>query len=185
MEAYFVTFRLKFRSNFVPTSFQLRSNFVPSSFQLRPNFVPTSFQLRPNFVPTSFQLRSKPVILHLFNDKSVLDEKLFLSWGDLTDSSNLNRLLEKIQPDEVYNLAAQSHVKVSFEIPEYTAEVDAIGTLRILEAIRILNMTKTVKFYQASTSELYGLIKESPQTELTPFHPRSPYAVAKLYAYWI
>ena len=110
---------------------------------------------------------------------------LFLHYGDLTDSSNLNRLLEKIQPDEIYNLAAQSHVGVSFEVPEYTAEVDAVGTLRFLDAINEVGLRKKTRFYQASTSELYGLVQEVPQTEKTPFYPRSPYAVAKLYAYWI
>jgi GDPmannose 4,6-dehydratase len=114
----------------------------------------------------------------------VLDKKLFLHYGDLVDTSNLNRLLEKIQPDEIYNLAAQSHVKVSFEVPDYTAQVDALGTLRFLDAIREVGLRK-VKFYQASTSELYGKVQEVPQTELTPFYPRSPYAVAKLYGYWI
>jgi len=122
-------------------------------------------------------------IIHLFNDKKILNKKLFLYWGDMTDSSNLNRILEKSNPDEVYNLAAQSHVKVSFDIPEYTAEVDAIGTLRFLDAIKELGL-KT-KFYQASTSELFGKVQEIPQTEKTPFYPRSPYAVAKLYAYWV
>lgn len=111
-------------------------------------------------------------------------ERFFLHYGDVTDSMNVLRLVQEIQPDEIYNLAAQSHVKVSFELPEYTAEVDGLGTLRILEAIHILNLTDKVKFYQASTSELYGLVQEIPQSETTPFHPRSPYAVAKLYAYW-
>ena len=120
---------------------------------------------------------------HLFNDPQILNHKLFLHYGDLTDSSNLNRLLEKIQPDEVYNLAAQSHVKVSFEVPEYTAEVDAIGTLRFLDAIKETGV-KT-RFYQASTSELYGKVREIPQSETTPFYPRSPYAVAKIYGFWI
>lgn len=110
---------------------------------------------------------------------------LFLHYGDLTDSSNLTRLVSDIQPDEVYNLAAQSHVAVSFESPEYTADVDALGTLRLLEAIRFLGLEKKTRFYQASTSELYGLVQETPQRETTPFYPRSPYAVAKLYAYWI
>ena len=113
------------------------------------------------------------------------DSKFYLHYGDLTDSSNLIRLLKKIEPDEVYNLAAQSHVAVSFEAPEYTADVVAIGTLRLLEAIKILEMEKKVRFYQASTSELYGEVQATPQTEKTVFHPRSPYAVAKLYAYWI
>jgi GDPmannose 4,6-dehydratase len=120
---------------------------------------------------------------HLFNDNEILNHKLFLYYGDLTDSSNLNRLLEKIAPDEIYNLGAQSHVKVSFEIPEYTAEVDAMGTLRFLDAIKETGI-KT-KFYQASTSELFGKVQEIPQTEKTPFYPRSPYGVAKLYGYWI
>ena len=120
---------------------------------------------------------------HLYKNPEILDKKLFLHYGDLTDSSNLNRLVEKINPDEIYNLGAQSHVKVSFEVPEYTAEVDAIGTLRFLDAIRETGV-KT-RFYQASTSELYGLAQEVPQTEKTPFYPRSPYGVAKLYAYWI
>ncbi|MGD8779845.1 MAG: GDP-mannose 4,6-dehydratase [Ignavibacteria bacterium] len=121
---------------------------------------------------------------HLFNDPEIHDEKLFLHYGDLVDTSNLNRLLEKIEPDEIYNLAAQSHVKVSFEIPDYTAQVDALGTLRFLDAIRETGLNK-VKFYQASTSELYGKVQEVPQTESTPFYPRSPYGVAKLYGYWI
>ena len=120
---------------------------------------------------------------HLYSNKEILGKKLFLHYGDLTDSSNLNRLVEKIHPDEIYNLGAQSHVQVSFEVPEYTAEVDAIGTLRFLDAIRETGV-KT-KFYQASTSELYGLVKEIPQTETTPFYPRSPYAAAKLYGYWV
>jgi len=120
---------------------------------------------------------------HLYKDESILNKTLFLHYGDLTDSSNLNRLVEKIQPDEIYNLGAQSHVQVSFEIPEYTAEVDGVGTLRFLDAIRETGI-KT-KFYQASTSELYGMAQEVPQTEQTPFYPRSPYGVAKLYAYWI
>jgi len=121
---------------------------------------------------------------HLYNDPEILNKKLFLHYGDLVDTSNLNRLLEKIEPDEIYNLAAQSHVKVSFEIPDYTAQVDALGTLRFLDAIREVGLRK-VKFYQASTSELYGKVREVPQTEETPFYPRSPYGVAKLYGYWI
>ncbi len=120
---------------------------------------------------------------HLYKDKHEKDVKFFLHYGDLTDSSNLNRLLEKIQPDEIYNLAAQSHVQVSFEVPEYTAETDGVGTLRILDAIKETGI-KT-RFYQASTSELFGEVQEVPQTETTPFYPRSPYAVAKMYAYWI
>lgn len=122
---------------------------------------------------------------HLYQDPHLPDTKLFLEFGDLTDSTNLIRLIQETQPDEIYNLAAQSHVRVSFDNPEYTANADAIGPLRILEAIRILGMCEKTKFYQASTSELYGLVQEVPQTEKTPFYPRSPYAVAKLYAYWI
>ncbi|MCJ7555033.1 MAG: GDP-mannose 4,6-dehydratase [Ignavibacteriaceae bacterium] len=121
---------------------------------------------------------------HLYENSEILDKKLFLHYGDLVDTSNLNRLLEKIQPDEIYNLAAQSHVKVSFEIPDYTAQVDALGTLRFLDAIREVGL-RQVKFYQASTSELFGKVREVPQTEKTPFYPRSPYGVAKLYGYWI
>jgi GDPmannose 4,6-dehydratase len=121
---------------------------------------------------------------HLYNDPDLLDKKMFLHYGDLVDTSNLNRLLEKIEPDEIYNLAAQSHVKVSFEIPDYTAQVDALGTLRFLDAIREVGL-REVKFYQASTSELYGKVREVPQTEETPFYPRSPYGAAKLYGYWI
>ncbi len=120
---------------------------------------------------------------HLYNDPKIMDQSLFLHYGDLTDSSNLNRLLEKIEPDEIYNLGAQSHVQVSFEIPEYTAEVDAMGTLRFLDAIKETGIQS--KFYQASTSELYGKVQEVPQSEDTPFYPRSPYGVAKLYSYWI
>jgi len=120
---------------------------------------------------------------HLYTNKDILNKSLFLHYGDLTDSSNLNRLVEKIGPVEIYNLGAQSHVQVSFEVPEYTAEVDGIGTLRFLDAIRETGV-KT-RFYQASTSELFGLVQEIPQTEKTPFYPRSPYAAAKLYAYWI
>ncbi len=120
---------------------------------------------------------------HLFNNSKIMGKSLHLHYGDLTDSSNLNRLLEKIRPDEIYNLGAQSHVQVSFEIPEYTAEVDAMGTLRFLDAIKETGIE--TKFYQASTSELYGKVQEVPQTENTPFYPRSPYGVAKLYGYWI
>jgi GDPmannose 4,6-dehydratase len=122
---------------------------------------------------------------HLYQDIHLSNQKFKLHYGDLTDSTNLIRLIQEIQPDEIYNLAAMSHVQVSFEIPEYTANVDGIGALRILEAIRILGMEEKVKFYQASTSELYGKVQEVPQNENTPFHPRSPYAVAKMYAYWI
>ncbi|OAI19249.1 GDP-mannose 4,6-dehydratase [Methylomonas koyamae] len=122
---------------------------------------------------------------HIYQDPHIKDPRFFLHYGDLTDSSNLTRILSEIRPDEVYNLGAMSHVAVSFESPEYTADVDAIGTLRLLEAIRFLGMEKSTRFYQASTSELYGLVQEIPQKETTPFYPRSPYAVAKLYAYWI
>jgi GDPmannose 4,6-dehydratase len=122
---------------------------------------------------------------HLYQDSHEPDARLFLHFGDMTDTSSLVHIIEKTQPDEIYNLAAQSHVAVSFEEPEYTANSDALGTLRILEAVRILRMEKKVRFYQASTSELYGLVRETPQSETTPFHPRSPYGVAKLYAYWI
>ena len=122
---------------------------------------------------------------HLYHDPHEENVRFFLHHGDLTDSSNLIRIVQQVQPDEIYNLAAQSHVAVSFEVPEYTADADGLGTLRILEAIRILGLQKKTRFYQASTSELYGLVRETPQTELTPFYPRSPYAVAKLYAYWI
>lgn len=122
---------------------------------------------------------------HLYQDRHEKNLRLILHYGDMTDSSSLVRIIQQTQPDEIYNLAAQSHVAVSFEEPEYTANSDALGTLRLLEAIRILGLEKKTKFYQASTSELYGLVKETPQKESTPFHPRSPYGVAKLYAYWI
>lgn len=122
---------------------------------------------------------------HLYEDKNVDNAQFKLHYGDLTDTSSLTRLLSEIEPDEVYNLGAQSHVAVSFEAPEYTADVDAIGALRLLEAIRFLGLEKKSRFYQASTSELYGLVQQMPQTEATPFYPRSPYAVAKMYAYWI
>ncbi|MDD2462590.1 GDP-mannose 4,6-dehydratase [Desulfobulbus propionicus] len=122
---------------------------------------------------------------HLYQDPHEQDRRFILHHGDLTDSTSLIHIMQKVQPDEVYNLAAQSHVAVSFEEPEYTANSDALGTLRLLEAIRILGLTGTTRFYQASTSELYGKVQETPQTETTPFYPRSPYAVAKLYAYWI
>jgi len=122
---------------------------------------------------------------HLYQDPHVESRRFILHYGDLTDSSSLTRIIQQVQPDEIYNLAAQSHVAVSFEEPEYTANSDALGALRILEAIRILGLEKKTRFYQASTSELYGLVQETPQKETTPFYPRSPYAVAKLYAYWI
>ena len=122
---------------------------------------------------------------HLYQDPHESDKRLILHYGDLTDATNLIRIIQEVQPEEIYNLGAQSHVKVSFETAEYTANSDALGTLRILEAIRLLGLEKKTRFYQASTSELYGLVQEVPQTEKTPFYPRSPYAVAKLYAYWI
>ena len=122
---------------------------------------------------------------HLYQDPHIDNRNFVLHYGDLTDSTNLIRIIQEVQPDEIYNLGAQSHVKVSFETPEYTANADGIGALRILDAIRLLGLTKKTKFYQASTSELYGLVQEIPQSEKTPFYPRSPYAVAKLYAYWI
>tara|TARA_B100000989_G_C19495590_1_gene451851 strand:+ start:87 stop:1181 length:1095 start_codon:yes stop_codon:yes gene_type:complete len=122
---------------------------------------------------------------HLYEDPHVNNPRFYLHYGDLTDSTNLIRIIQEIQPDEIYNLGAQSHVSVSFESPEYTANCDALGTLRILEAIRILNLQNQTKFYQASSSELFGKVQEIPQNEMTPFYPRSPYAVAKLYAYWI
>jgi GDPmannose 4,6-dehydratase len=124
-------------------------------------------------------------INHLYRDVHENEVNFFLHYGDLTDSTNLIRIIQQVQPDEIYNLAAQSHVQVSFETPEYTANSDALGTLRILEAIRILGLTKKTRFYQASTSELYGKVQETPQKETTPFYPRSPYAAAKIYGYWI
>ena len=122
---------------------------------------------------------------HIYQDPHIDNARFHLHYGDLSDSSNLIRIVQHTQPDEIYNLGAQSHVAVSFESPEYTADVDGLGTLRLLEAIRILGLEKTTRFYQASTSELYGLVQETPQKETTPFYPRSPYAVAKLYAYWM
>lgn len=122
---------------------------------------------------------------HLYKDQHEKNVRFFLHYGDMTDSTNLIRIIQQVQPDEIYNLAAQSHVQVSFDTPEYTANADGLGTLRILEAIRILGLEKKTKFYQASTSELYGLVQETPQKETTPFYPRSPYAAAKLYGYWI
>ena len=122
---------------------------------------------------------------HIYQDRHIENSRFKLHYGDLSDSSNLTRILQEVQPDELYNLGAQSHVAVSFESPEYTADVDAMGTLRLLEAIRFLGLEKKTRFYQASTSELFGLVQETPQKETTPFHPRSPYAVAKMYAYWI
>ncbi|MDX1685042.1 MAG: GDP-mannose 4,6-dehydratase [Saprospiraceae bacterium] len=122
---------------------------------------------------------------HIYQDPHVDDQRFILHYGDLTDSTNIIRIIQEVQPDEIYNLGAMSHVQVSFEAPEYTADVDAVGTLRVLEAVRILGMEKSTRIYQASTSELYGMVQEVPQNEETPFYPRSPYAVAKLYAYWI
>src|SRR6186713_2975833 len=121
---------------------------------------------------------------HLYQDPHEKGRRFILHHGDMTDSSSLVRIIQQVQSDEIYNLAAQSHVAVSFEEPEYTANADALGTLRVLEAMRILGLAKQTRFYQASSSELYGLVRETPQTEKTPFHPRSPYGVAKLYAYW-
>ena len=147
------------------------------------------FLLKKNYIVHGLKRRSSNFntqrIDHIFQDPHENGNNFFLHYGDLTDSTNLIRLINETKPDEIYNLAAQSHVAVSFETPEYTANCDALGTLRILEAVRILNLVETTKIYQASTSELYGLIQESPQSESTPFYPRSPYAVAKLYAYWI
>src|SRR5690606_4899714 len=122
---------------------------------------------------------------HLYQDPHEENQRLILHYGDMTDSLNLTRIIQETQPDEIYNLAAQSHVQVSFDTPEYTANVDALGPLRILEAVRLLNLQDKTRIYQASTSELYGLVQEVPQSETTPFYPRSPYAVAKLYGYWI
>ena len=122
---------------------------------------------------------------HIYDDPQNDDADLILHYGDLTDALNLTKIVGEVEPDEIYNLGAQSHVAVSFESPEYTANVDALGTLRMLEAIRFLKLQEKTRFYQASTSELYGLVQQTPQTETTPFYPRSPYAVAKLYAYWI
>jgi GDPmannose 4,6-dehydratase len=147
------------------------------------------FLLRKNYVVHGFRRRTSLFntrrIDHLYEDSHRPNARLFLHHGDMTDTSSLMRVIQDTQPDEIYNLAAQSHVAVSFEEPEYTADSDALGTLRILEAVRIFRMEKRVRFYQAATSELFGLVQETPQKETTPFYPRSPYAVAKLYAYWI
>jgi len=149
----------------------------------------SEFLLRKGYTVHGIKRRSSSFntdrVDHLYQDPQALDKKFILHYGDLTDTSNLVRIIQEVQPDEIYNLGAQSHVQVSFEVPEYTADVDGIGTLRLLEAIRILGMEKKVKFYQASTSELFGKVQEIPQKETTPFYPRSPYAAAKLYAYWI
>jgi GDPmannose 4,6-dehydratase len=147
------------------------------------------FLLEKGYIVHGIKRRSSSLntdrIDHIYEDPHILDGHFKLHYGDLTDTSNLIRIIQEIQPDEIYNLGAQSHVAVSFESPEYTADVDAIGTLRLLEAIRILGLEKKTRFYQASSSELYGLVQETPQKESTPFYPRSPYAVAKLYAFWI
>ncbi len=147
------------------------------------------FLIKKNYVVHGLKRRSSLFntdrIDHLFKDPHNKESKLFLHFGDMTDSTNLVRLVQDIQPDEIYNLAAMSHVRVSFDIPEYVADTDGIGTLRLLEAIRILKLENKTRVYQASTSELYGKVQEVPQTEKTPFYPRSPYAVAKMYAYWI
>ena len=147
------------------------------------------FLLKKNYIVHGIKRRSSSFntsrIDHIYQDPHLKDSNFILHYGDLTDSTNLIRIIQDVQPDEIYNLGAQSHVAVSFESPEYTANSDALGALRILEAIRILGLTKKTKFYQASTSELYGLVREIPQNEETPFYPRSPYAAAKLYAYWI
>ncbi|MEI6096485.1 MAG: GDP-mannose 4,6-dehydratase [Gammaproteobacteria bacterium] len=147
------------------------------------------FLLEKNYLVHGIKRRSSSFntqrVDHIYQDPHIENAKFKLHYGDLTDTSNLIRIIQETQPDEIYNLGAQSHVAVSFESPEYTADVDGIGTLRLLEAIRILGLTKKTKFYQASTSELYGLVQETPQKETTPFYPRSPYAVAKLYAYWM
>ena len=147
------------------------------------------FLLNKNYVVHGIKRRTSLIntdrIDHLYQDPHEIDKKLILHHGDMTDSTSLIRIIQEVQPDEIYNVAAQSHVAVSFEEPEYTANSDAIGALRVLEAIRILKLEKKTKYYQASTSELYGSVQETPQTEKTPFYPRSPYGVAKLYAYWI
>ena len=149
----------------------------------------SEFLLKKNYEVHGIKRRSSLFntdrIDHLYQDPHVENQNFFLHYGDLTDSTNLTRIIQEVQPDEIYNLAAMSHVHVSFEMPEYTANVDGLGTLRILEAIRLLGLEKKTKIYQASTSELFGKAQEVPQSETTPFYPRSPYAVAKMYAYWI
>ena len=149
----------------------------------------SEFLLKKGYIVHGIKRRSSSFntdrIDHLYQDPHVANKNFILHYGDLTDTSNLVRIIQEVQPDEIYNLGAQSHVQVSFEVPEYTADADGIGTLRILEAIRILGMQKKVRLYQASTSELFGRVQEIPQKETTPFYPRSPYAAAKLYAYWI
>src|SRR5690606_38471947 len=147
------------------------------------------FLLRKGYIVHGLKRRSSLFntdrIDHLYQDPHLSQRNFILHYGDLTDSSNLIRIIQEVQPDEIYNLAAQSHVKVSFDAPEYTANADGIGALRILDAVRLLGLTQKTRIYQASTSELYGLVQEVPQRETTPFYPRSPYAVAKLYGYWI
>lgn len=147
------------------------------------------FLLEKNYIVHGIKRRASSFnterVDHIYQDPHVEGANFHLHYGDLSDSSNLTRIIQEVQPDEIYNLGAMSHVAVSFESPEYTADVDALGTLRILEAIRLLGLEKKTRFYQASTSELYGLVQETPQSETTPFYPRSPYAVAKMYAYWI
>jgi GDPmannose 4,6-dehydratase len=147
------------------------------------------FLLKKQYIVHGIKRRSSVIktdrIDHLFKDPHEDNVNFFLHYGDMTDSMNLTRIIQEVQPDEIYNLAAMSHVRVSFDIPEYTANTDGLGTLRILEAVRLLNLTKKTKIYQASTSELYGKVQETPQSETTPFYPRSPYAAAKIYAYWI
>lgn len=149
-----------------------------SEFLLKKNYIVHGLKRRASLFNTDR-------IDHLYQDPHIANQNFVLHYGDMTDSTNLIRIIQEVEPDEIYNLAAMSHVHVSFEMPEYTANADGIGTLRLLEAIRILNMEKKVRIYQASTSELYGKIQETPQTEKTPFYPRSPYAVVKMYAYWI
>lgn len=147
------------------------------------------FLLRKGYIVHGLKRRSSLFnttrIDHLYQDPHIENRNFILHYGDMTDSSNIIRIIQEVQPDEIYNLAAMSHVMVSFDSPEYVANADGVGTLRILEAVRLLNLVKKTRVYQASTSELYGLVQEVPQTEKTPFYPRSPYAVAKLYAYWI
>ena len=149
-----------------------------SEFLLKKNYIVHGLKRRASLFNTDR-------IDHLYQDPHIENQNFILHYGDMTDSTNLIRIIQEVQPDEIYNLAAMSHVHVSFEMPEYTANADGIGTLRLLEAVRILKMEKKVRIYQASTSELYGKVQEVPQTEKTPFYPRSPYAVAKMYAYWI
>lgn len=149
----------------------------------------TEFLLKKGYIVHGLKRRTSLFntdrIDHLYQDPHVDGANFFMHYGDMTDSTNLVRLIQEIQPDEIYNLAAMSHVRVSFDVPEYVADADGIGTLRLLEAIRILGLENKTRIYQASTSELYGKVQEVPQTEKTPFYPRSPYAVAKMYAYWI